>query len=180
MIKTRIAKRYARALFELAREGNAVDRVGADLQAVAGAIEQNAALKSGLTAPITSREAKGQALSALVETLKTDALVVNFLKVLLGARKISLIGEVSGEYVSMADEISGRLRGEAIAPMPLDEAALGKLSAALSKTLGKEVVLTSREDKALIGGVVARVGNLVFDASVKTQLERMKDSLVKG
>ncbi|TLN25711.1 ATP synthase F1 subunit delta [bacterium] len=180
MIKTRIAKRYARALFELAKEAGAVEKVGADLNAVAEAVEKSPALKSGLTAPITSREAKVGALGALVETLNSDALVVNFLKVLLGARKISLLSEVDAEYSAMADEISGRLRGEAIAPMALDEAALGKLSAALSKTLGKEVVLTSREDKALIGGVVARVGNLVFDASVKTQLERMKDSLVKG
>jgi F-type H+-transporting ATPase subunit delta len=180
LIKTRIAKRYSRALFELAKESGSMDKVGADLRSIVEILEKNPAIKTGLTTPVTSREVKAGVLGALLEAVKADNLVENFLKVVLAARKISVMSEISEEFARMADEVSGRLRGEAISPIALDEAALKKLSAALSKALGKEVILSSREDKALLGGVVARVGNLVFDASVKTQLERMKDSLVKG
>jgi F-type H+-transporting ATPase subunit delta len=180
LIKTRIAKRYSRALFELAKESGAVEKTGADIRTVVEIMEKNPAIKTGLTSPVTSREVKAGVLAEITGAIKADTLVENFLKVVLAARKISVITEISDEYARMADEVSGRLRGEAISPIALDEAALKRLSAALSKTLGKEVILSSREDKALLGGVVARVGNLVFDASVKTQLERMKDSLVKG
>ena len=80
----------------------------------------------------------------------------------------------------MDDEATGKVRGEAITPMPLEDAALQTISQALSKALDKEVILEARQDPSLMGGMVARVGNLVFDASVKTQLQRMKDTLIKG
>jgi len=180
LIKTRIAKRYARALFELAEEEGKVDQIGSDIKALADFFAANDDIRTGLTAPVTSPEVKAKALDAILEAAGVEKMVTNFLKVLLEARKFAVLPLVAEEYSRMADEATGRVRGEAIAPIALSDEALKKLSAALSKALDKEVVLVASEDKSLLGGVVARVGNLYFDASAKTQLERMKDSLTKG
>lgn len=180
MIKLRVAKRYARALFELAKETGRIEEIGSELASVVQLFEANGALWHGLTSPATAREAKSQALDAVAEKAGLDKTVANFLRVLLDARKMVLLPQVAGAYADLADEAVGRVRGTAAAPMRLDEASLSRLSAALSKALSKKVILDAEQDPSLVGGVVARVGNLVFDASVKTQLERMKDSLIKG
>jgi F-type H+-transporting ATPase subunit delta len=180
LIKLRVAKRYARALFELAKETGRIEEIGGELTSVVQFFETNGELWHGLTSPATPREAKSQALDAIAEKGGLDKTVANFLRVLLDARKMVLLPQVTSAYADLADEAAGRVRGTAAAPMKLDEAALQRLSAALSKALSKKVVLDAEQDPSLVGGVVARVGNLVFDASVKTQLERMKDSLIKG
>lgn len=180
MIKTRIAKRYARALFELAQEAGRIDEIGGELAAIATLYQTEAAIRDGLISPVTSRDEKSAVLDAVIEAAKADAMLGNFLRVLLEARKLAIIPQIQSVYAAMADEATGKLRGVASAPTKLDDEALARLAGALSKALGKEVILEADENPALLGGVVARVGNLVFDASVKTQIERMKDSLIKG
>jgi F-type H+-transporting ATPase subunit delta len=138
LIRTRIANRYARALFELAQEA---DRIAA------------AALQP---------------------------LVVNFLRTLLEARKLPFLGDMVAAYGRMVDEATGRVRGEALTPMPLADSDLEALTSALSRATEKEVILEARTDPSLLGGVLARVGNLVFDGSIRSQLQRMRETLIKG
>jgi len=180
LIKTRIAKRYARALFEIAKEAGSIEEYGRDLGVVHTLYVSDASIRNGLTTVIVGYEAKVALLDAVIEAAGLDRTVGNFLKVLLDAGKMGVLPQVVEEYSSLADAATGKLRGEVTAPMALDGEAVAKLSAALSKALGKQVILESHEDTALIGGVVARVGNLVFDASVRTQIQRMKESLLKG
>lgn len=180
MIKTRVAKRYARALFELAKESGKIEEYGRDLEVVNSLFNSNEAVKSGLTSVVAGHETKTALLDAIIGAAGTDKVVANFLKVLLAAGKMVVLPHVAHEYAALADEATGKLRGEVTAPMAMDKAAMESLSAALSKALGKQVILEARQDPSLIGGVVARVGNLVFDASVRTQVQRMKESLIKG
>lgn len=180
MIKIRIAKRYARALFELAEADNRIEEIGRDLAVIDALFASDAAIRDGLTSPVKSHEAKAEVLTAIIDAVGTDKMVGNFLHVMLEARKLAVLPQVNATYAVMADEATGKLRGEVITPTPLEDSALQTISAALSKALGKEVILEARQDPSLMGGMVARVGNLVFDASVKTQLQRMKDTLIKG
>lgn len=180
MIKTRIAKRYARALFELASEENRIEEVARDLALLDELVASNAAVRDGLTSPVKSGEDKAQLLAAIVEASAIDTMVANFLNVVLEARKMAVLPQIAATYAAMADDATGKLRGEVITPMPLEDANRETISKALSKALDKEVILEARQDPSLMGGMVARVGNLVFDASVKTQLQRMKDTLIKG
>lgn len=180
MIKSRLARRYARALFELAKEAGKIEEVGRDLGVVDTVFRTDAKVRDGLTTPVLGRDVKGRVLDALIGATGVHATVGNFLRVLLDARKMALLPEVAVRYAAMADEATGKLRGVAAAPMPLGGEDLAKLSAALTKALGKEVILEAKTDPSLLGGVVAQVGNMVYDASVRTQLQRMKESLIKG
>jgi F-type H+-transporting ATPase subunit delta len=180
LIKFRIAKRYARALFELAQQDGRIEEVGRDLDVVDSLFSSEAAIHAGLISPVTSSEAKAEILDALIDAAGIDKMVGNFLRVLLDARKMAVLPQIATTYSAMSDDAAGKVRGVALAPIALDDEALTKMAAALSKALDKEVILESQQDPSLLGGVVARVGNLVFDASVRTQLQRMKDSLIKG
>lgn len=180
MIKTRIAKRYSRALFEIAKEAGRIDEYRRDLEVVDSLFATSDAVRAGLTSVVASFDQKTAILDAVIESAGLDKTVGNFLKVLLDAGKMPVLPQVAAEYAAMADEATGKVRGEVAAPSALEAAEVERIAAALSKALGKQVILESREDAALIGGVVARVGNLVFDASVRTQIQRMKESLIKG
>jgi len=180
LIKTRIAKRYARALFELAQESGKVEEIGRGLDVVDALYSAEDGVLKGLVSPLVSHEGKLAMLDAAITAAELDQTMGNFLKVLLDAGKFAALPNVAEEYRRMADEASGKLRGTATTPTALDAQSLEQMSKALSAALGKEVILESRQDPSIIGGVVARVGNLVFDASVRTQLQRMKESLVKG
>jgi F-type H+-transporting ATPase subunit delta len=180
LIRTRVAKRYTRALFELAEEAGQIPEVGADLQGLSDIIQAEETLRTALLSPLLSRSARAQVMSAVLEAAQPQAIVTNFLQVLLDARKLPCLPDIVAEYNRLADEGSGKVHGEAITALPLPPDAVAALAKALSAALKKEVILEARQDADILGGVVARVGNLVFDGSLRTQLQRMKDNLIKG
>jgi F-type H+-transporting ATPase subunit delta len=180
LIRSRLAHRYAKALFELAQEAGATVAVAHQLEAFQDALTSQEELSTALLSPVLTRSAKAEVLEAVLGTAPFDALTANFLRVLLEARKLPYLPDVMRTFSAMRDAAEGRVRGEAVTPMPLRDAELDGLRAALSKAIEKQVELEARVDPALLGGVVARVGNLVFDGSLRTQLDRMKETLTKG
>lgn len=180
MIRSRIAQRYARALFELAQEAGKIDEIGGQLGLLDEVVRGQEDLRAALLSPVVPRRDKGTVVEALVEAAQVDPLVGNFLRVLLEAGKLPYLGDMASTYGRMADEAAGRERGEATTLIPLEPPELDLLAASLSKALGKEVHLTAGVDPSILGGVVVRVGNLVFDGSLRTQLRRMKETLIKG
>ncbi len=180
MIRTRIARRYARALFDLAKEQGKIEPIGRELAQIHELLVTNPDLRATLMTPVLPRRAKAEVLEALLEQAGPDPLVANFLRVLLEARKLQVLGDILQAYQAFADEAAGRVRGEVVAAMPLEPDDVEAFRGALAKHLSKEVLLTPRQDPDILGGVVAQVGNLVFDASLRTQLVRLRDSLIKG
>lgn len=180
MNQSRIAHRYARALFELARDTGKAELIGEGLSSVQEVLAEEETLRAALLTPVATRTTKGEILDALVAAMSLDPMLGNFLHVLLDARKLGALDAVVAAYGEMADAEAGRVRGEAVTRMPLNQPELEHLSKALSEALDKEVLLTSRVDPSVLGGVVVQVGNLVFDGSLKTQLRRMKETLIKG
>ena len=180
MIRTRVARRYARALFDLAREQGKIEAIGEQLREVHELLTGNPELRATLMAPVLPRKAKAEILEALLERAGLDPLVANFLRVLLEARKLVLLDEILQAYGELADEAAGRVRGEVVTALPLEPGELDALRSALSRSLNREVLLSARQSPEILGGVVARVGNMVFDASLRTQLQRLRESLIKG
>ncbi|MDW7708962.1 MAG: ATP synthase F1 subunit delta [Deferrisomatales bacterium] len=180
MIRSRIAQRYAKALFELAQEAGKTAEVADQLASVQEALSSQEDLRTALLSPILPRPAKAEVLEAVLASASFDRLAANFLRVLLGARQLPQLGDVLRAFSAMRDEADGRVRGQAATPMPLHDHQVLALRQALAKALSKDVELELHVDPSLLGGVVARVGNLVFDGSLRTQLERMRETLIKG
>lgn len=176
-----VARRYAHALFDVATRGGKVDRVGADLATfqalVAGSPDLGRVFASPVI-PVRNKRAIVDDLVARSGDLCGE--VARLLEMLADRDRLSLLDGVTAEYQVQAMRAARRVSAEIVSAVPLDAARASALADALGRATGLEVTLTQRVDPAMVGGLVAKVGSLVFDGSVTRQLARMRDRLLSG
>jgi F-type H+-transporting ATPase subunit delta len=175
-----IARRYAKALVQLAAEEKAVEKFHGELASIDALFTTHAELSSLLSNPAYGIEAKLEALKDLAARLSLSETIRNFLLLLQERNRMSCLSAIISCYSILADELSGVVRPVITSALPLDEAKVAEIKSALEKNTGKKVVLKVEIDPALIGGVVTKIGDKVLDGSVKTQLIRIEDILQKG
>ena len=180
MITNAIARRYAKALVQLAAEAGTVDKTSGELVQIDALLSANPELRSVLGNPAYGIEAKREILKELCEKLALSDLVKNCIFLLLERNRLSFLPQIAESYGVFADELSGVIRPTLVTGIPLDDGQVGQIKDALAKATGKKVVMKVEVDPALIGGVVKKIGDTVFDGSVKTQLSRIEDILQKG
>jgi F-type H+-transporting ATPase subunit delta len=174
------AQRYARALFSLARDDGRIDEVASELDRLLEAMRAVPALRDVLLRPLHPADQRRAALHGVGERLGLSPLVDRFCSFLIDQRRTRDLEAIRDEYARLAEEAAGRLRGEVVAAAPLAQAQLERLRAALSRRTGRQVELSVRIDPSLLGGATARVGDLVFDGSLRTQLAQLRASLTGG
>ncbi|MGH6920712.1 MAG: F0F1 ATP synthase subunit delta, partial [Geminicoccaceae bacterium] len=164
-IASGVAGRYALALFELARDGDALDAVAADLGAFKSMLDDSADLRRLIRSPVISREDQGKALAALGERAGFGELSVKFLGVVAEHRRLFALPAVIEAYGAMLAEHKGEVGAELVSAVPLQEQQVAALKDQLSASFGKQVMLSARVDPGLLGGLVVRVGSRMLDAS---------------
>jgi F-type H+-transporting ATPase subunit delta len=174
-----VARRYARALFEIGQEEGALERFDAALGRVADAIEASGDLRAVLPNPVFEGATRKRILREVASRLGTDPLVTNFLCLLVDKGKLRLLGDIARDFRALVDRAAGRVEAQLLAAAALDPATTTRVEAELAKATGKQVRLTTKVDPSLIGGVVARVGGLVLDASLKAQLDALRQRLAR-
>lgn len=172
-----IARRYARALIDVASESNQLDKVGQELSAFAQAFGESAELQDAFVNPAYDRAQKQKLLESLSKAMQLSPLVINVLQLLLERNKLAVVPDIQRIYADLADARSGRVRGKVVSAVPLPDDTVKKLEQSLEKLTQRDVVLESKVDPALIGGVSAQVGSMVIDGSVKAQLEQIRRDL---
>jgi len=180
VITNAISRRYARALVQLAAEEGRVEAVHGELSRIDAALSASPELTEVLSNPAYGIEAKREILKGVVGKLGLSATITNFLLLLLDRGRLGYLPQIFASFGILADEISGVVRPELISALPLEESQVEAVKASLAKSTGKKVVLTVSVDPSLIGGVVTRIGDKVYDGSVRTQLSRIEDILQKG
>lgn len=181
MADAALSRRWARALVELAREDAAVDRIGQDLDTLAQTLDlEGGMLRRALENPgITVTERRG-VLDAVLSRLDLHPYVKNFLRLLIDKGRFSALPGIRTEYRSMADELAGRVQATVSSARPLDAAMAEQVRAALRQATGREVIVDFQVDPSLIGGIVAKVGDTVYDASIRARLQAMQKALTEG
>jgi len=176
------ARRYAKALFDLAKrsDANALDKAGSDLAAFAALAGENPELTRLFRDPVFSPEEKRGVISALTERLKNGDMVRDFLFLLADKHRLVLLDRIAGEFQSLLDAEKGIVRGEVVSAMTLGEKTRKNIEDTLEKKAGKTLILDFKVDEALLGGMLLRVGDSVMDASLKTQLSLLKDTIKRG
>lgn len=174
-----MAKRYAKALLEAAAEAGALEQVAADLEAL-GPHFAGKEVAGFFANPAAPRARKEAALTAAAERAAASRISVSLLRLLLARGRVGLLPDIARLFRDLADERTGRVRAEVTAAVPLPAASLEALAARLSAATGRQVHLTPRVDPTVLGGLVARVGSTLYDASLRTQLRRMREVLSKG
>ncbi len=179
MIKGSLSKRYAKALIELAAEENIVDRIGEELDALANLLEESPDVFQALRDPAVAREKRRKIIETIIEHSRPHPLIRKFLLLVFDRRRIEYLPGMAMSYRDLADERAGKIRAKITSAMDLDESQTENLKGALQEQSGKTVVLETDKDSELIAGLVAQVGNLRLDYSLRNQLRRVHKELVK-
>lgn len=172
------AKRYARAIFELAKEEGLVDRWDERLHAVRDILGRPEVV-SVLANPTIDVRRREEAAAALLDH-RAGREVLNLTRLLVGAGRVRELDGIIEQFELLADEDAGRVRATAITAVPLTRSDADKLEASLSRRLGREVRLHNQVDGAIIGGLVLRMGDRVIDASIATRLHQLRRKLAVG
>ena len=172
------ARRYAQAAFELALEADELDGWLEDLQAIGTAIETES-LGEALDSPQLTSARK----VALIDELFGDSirpLTRNLLGLLASKNVTRIAPDLANEFAAMVDSHRGVVRAEVVTAAPMDSEQAARLAEMLRDVAGRDVVISSREDPSILGGLIARVGDKVIDGSTRTRLEGMRKRLVHG
>lgn len=179
-MRSAVARRYARALFQLAREDGRVEEVRAELTALEDAFRAHEELRHAIFRPLHPGSERRGVLGALCRRLGSSPVVQNFCAYLVDQRRVIEFGAICEAYAALADEAAGRTRAEVVSASPLSDSQRDRLRRALAARTGREVELSERVDETLLGGAIATVGGLVFDGSLRTQLDQLRGSLTRG
>jgi F-type H+-transporting ATPase subunit delta len=173
-----IARRYARALAALATEANVVDRTVEDLARIAEVAAANdGEFLSIMANPAFHGAERRAALDAVLGRLGLLPLTERFLRLLLDKGRFDVVGDIHREFRDLADAAAGRVRAVVTTAAPLSVVTRAEVLVALGESTGKTVVLETRVDPSLLGGIVAQVGGKVIDASLRTRLEELQLAL---
>ena len=177
MIVGSIARRYAKALFDLAVEQGKIEAWSQTLLALKQAIEASDELKDVLENPIYAREQRRAIVGKLVAALRLEPEPAHLLYLLADRSRLGHLGAIVEQFGTLADAKLGRLRARVTSAVPLDAAAAQTIADKLAHATRAQVILDRTVDPELLGGVVAQVGSLTYDGSVRSQLEALRKAL---
>lgn len=169
---------YARALLAFAADAGNVDQLVDELGEVVGAINGVAGLREALESPRVGVESKVDLLDKAFAG-KVEKGLLHFLKVVGNKGRFDCLGAFASSAKTLRDEMSGRVQAVVTSASPMDSEVVGRITDQLSKTLGKDVSLQVLVDPEILGGIVVRVGDTVYDGSVVNQLSQVRARAVK-
>ncbi len=174
-----VARNYAETLFELARRHEGLEVYGKGIAMVATLLDENARFRLFLETPRIDDEDK----KAVVRKTFEDVLpkhLVNFVLVTIGKRRQRLLRDISRQYHDLVDAEMGREHIEVTVARPMDEATSGLVAQRFSAILGKQAVPHVRVKPEILGGIMVRTGDTIYDGSVRRHLEDMRRRLLKA
>lgn len=175
MIGSKVSKRYAKALFSLAREDGKIPEYGEDLKGFVKVFQDYPEFAQVVASRVFTLEDRRRILEMVMESAPLSILVKNFLHLLLDKGRIGVVGSIQAHYEKLTDEISNVARAEVTVARPLQADARTRLEGALADLTSKKIKMEIREDRGLIGGIVVRIGDLVLDGSIKAHLRGLRE-----
>ena len=169
-----LAERYAAALYELADEGKALDRVASDLRSLAKALDDSADLTRLIRSPVLGRAEQGRAIKAILDQMGVDPLTTKFLGLVAQNRRLFALPAMIKAYLAELARRRGEIAAEVASAQALSPAQTEAVTAALRQAVGSKVSVETRVDPSLLGGMVVRVGSRMVDSSLKTKLQRLE------
>ena len=180
MINLSLARRYAKALLSIGKEDGRYKEYGEELSSFAYLLEREAELQNAIVNPMYPRDDRKKVLDKILEMIQLNPIVKNFINLLFDKQRIDGVLQINEVYQILVDQLENISRAKVTTASPLSEEMIGRIRQALEKITGGTVVLDVADDPSIIGGLVAQVGDLVLDGSVRTQLQSLKETLIRG
>jgi F-type H+-transporting ATPase subunit delta len=178
MIEGRLSRRYGKALFELALEQQREDATGEEIERFLTAYT-NSTLPTVLNNPAFELTRRKAILLEVIKHLQLSPLSVHFLSILLERDRLTYLSSIVSYYRGMLNAAKGRIEAKVIDAVPLDATLMERLRSALRTISGKEVVLREETDPGLLGGLMVELEGTIYDGSVRTQLDKMKQRIAR-
>lgn len=172
-----VSRRYAKALYSLAKESQQQQRVFDEIRTLSEVFEKNEAIRNYIEDPRIAPSNKKEALEATFKSFDLTAQTKHFMFLLAEKNRLMFFTEITEAYQEQIDEDHGVTRGLVRSASPLNPEARKEIESIVTKVINKKVILNYKEDSSLIGGLVAQVGGWTLDDSLRTHLRRMKEDL---
>ena len=179
MTEGSLGRRYAKALFQLAREAGQEEKVGQELEQFNVAYAESD-LKQVLVNPAFALDVRKKILAQVTQAEQLSELTRHFLSLLADRDRMPHLAGVVSRYRRLLNEAKGRVEAKVVSVSPLEPERLEQLRGQLHGISGKDVVLQQEIDLGLLGGVLVELEGKVYDGSIRTQLENMKQRIVRG
>lgn len=169
-----LSDRYASALFDLALDGKALDKISKDVDDLQAMINASDDLSGFISSPVTSADDQSAGIAAVAKKAKLNALTIKFLGLVAANRRLfALPGMISAFQAKMSAH-RGEVRAQVTAPKKLTEKQISSLKAELKKATGSDVIVDVAIDADLLGGLVVQVGSQMVDNSIRSKLQRLE------
>jgi len=141
--------------------------------------DESIGVGDAVTNPLYPLDVRQKVMAKIAESVQADAIMTSFLNLLIEKKRADILPDIAEAMQGMVDKDQNISHGSIVSAVEIDDALLGKIQATLEKLTGNKVILETQVDPSIIGGIIAKVGDLVLDGSIKTQLNGLKES-IKG
>jgi F-type H+-transporting ATPase subunit delta len=174
------ARRYAKAIFMIGVEEGRLDALTREINDLAATLKGSPELLGLLANPVVREDSRRAVMKDIAERMGLSPTARNVALLLADRRKGALIPDVALALSALGDEKAGKVQAEVTSAVPLSDAQYARLTGVLEKLTGRTITLSRKVDAALIGGVVTRIGDKVYDGSVRTRLEELRTTALQA
>jgi F-type H+-transporting ATPase subunit delta len=174
-ISTGIAKRYATAVFELAKEADNVKAVETDLTALHDAMTASDDFRDLIQSPIYTRAQQAGAITAIAQKMKLSDVMSHTLSLMAQKRRLFVLPQLVQTLRAIIADDKGEVTAQVTSAKALTKTQIDRLAASLNKTTGKTVTLHQTVDETLIGGLIVKVGSKMIDTSIRAKLNSLQN-----
>ena len=175
-----VARRYARALLMIGKENGEAETYRAELEGISALMDEVKEFDQIISNPLYETAARKKILKSVIEKMAPSDVMKSFLLLLFDKGRFGSIKDINEFYQKEADELKGVAQASLVSAVELPAETVDKIRNSLSEMTKKEIKLDVEQDPSLIGGIVTKIGDLVLDGSIKTQLLNMRESLKRG
>jgi len=174
-----LARRYARALFELARDADQTGPVLDELRSFAALLQKEGRIRAYLLSPEVEKKNKQEMVESLLRG-QSSPMIRQFIKLLLEKGRQNHLGQIVEAYSKLHDKSIGRVRARVFSAVPLQEVQMEQIRQQVGRYLKSEVLLENKVDAAILGGVIIEFSGVVIDGSLRHQLNQLRQELRQG
>ncbi len=172
-----IGRRYAKALIAIGKEQGKLEEIRNDLSKVVNLFNEAELFRRVTCDPVYGKARRKKVLEEVLQRLGIGPVCKSLCSLLIDKERMRYVPAVLDAYTKLEDEVAGRVRAKLLSAYSLPEDTVKSIGEALERRLGKQVVVDTEIDRSLIGGVICKVNGMVFDGSVRTQIEALQSTL---
>jgi F-type H+-transporting ATPase subunit delta len=177
---TKLSRRYAKALFNLGQQDGAFLKYGKELNELVSCYNESADFRHVISSPIFTMETRKKILNAVLNKSGFSVMIRNFVNLLMDKNRIKSLESINDCYSALTDEASNISRAEIITAKPLKKETLNRVVRTFEGITSKSIRAEVKEDPAIIGGIIVKIGDTFWDGSIRAQMEGLRESLRRG